>query len=107
MRVLAAYALVMYGVVTVDSVGGAVRGGRLAPGGGVVLAVTGVTMIFSALGVLMGLAAGVAVAIISIAGLSLLAAHNAWVLRGSAGLRGEAARSVLAVALIAGFILGN
>ena len=86
MRVLASYALVMYGVVTVASVGGAVRGGRLAPGGGVVLALTGMAMIFSTLGVLIGLAAGVAVAILSVAGLSLLAAYNACVLRGTAGL---------------------
>lgn len=107
MRDLASYALVMYGVLTVAGVGGAVRAGRLAPAGGVVLAVTGITMIFAALGVLMGLGAGVAVAILSVAAVSLLAAYNAAVLNGSSGLRGEVGRSLLAAGLIALFVFGN
>lgn len=107
MRDLAAYALVMYGVLTVASVGSSVRHGRLAPAGGLVLALTGITMIFAALGVLMGLKAGIAVSILSVAAVSVLAAYNAYVLRGGAGLRGELRRGILAVALIAGFIVGN
>jgi hypothetical protein len=107
MRDLAAYALVMYGVFTVASVGGSVRAGRLAPAGGIAVALTGITMIFAALGVLMGLEAGLAVAVLSVSALSLLAAYNAFVLSGRAGLRGELGRGLLAATLIALFAFGN
>lgn len=107
MRNLAGYMLVFYGAGTAASAGSSIRRGRVAPAGGLALALLGITMIMAALGLLLGLGAGIVVAIISIVLLSTLAGYNAWVIEGGYGLRRQTARSILATLLLGLIIFGG
>jgi hypothetical protein len=105
-RVAAAYGLIFYGVLTVLTVKTGVARGRMSSGAGLAQALTGITMIFAALGVLMGLWLGLLVALVSIVAASLLTAYHAVLLDGAAGLRAQAPRTVLALLLIAALVFG-
>lgn len=106
MRIVAAYLLIFYGVLTVVTVTGSVRRGHMAPGAGLTQALVGITMIFAALGVLLGLGLALAVAIASVAGASILAAYHAILLDGRRALRAQAPRTTFAVLIIAALLLG-
>jgi len=105
-RIAAAYGLIFYGVMTVLTVKAAVAHGRMAAGGGLAQALIGITMIFAALGVLMGLWLGLLVAIASVLAASALAAYHAALVHGSASLRSQGPRTAIAAALILALVFG-
>ena len=106
MRIVAAYLLVFYGVLTVVTVTGGVRRGRMAPGAGLTQALVGITMIFAALGVLLGLGLALVVAIASVVGASILAAYHAILLDGRRRSGPRVRGTTLAVLIIVALIVG-
>ncbi len=106
MRVAAAYGLIFYGVLTVVTVKPSITRGRMSAGAGLVQALIGITMIFSALGVLMGLWLGLLVALVSIVAASSLTAYHAALLNGRSGLAAQAGRTVIAAVLVAALLFG-
>jgi hypothetical protein len=107
MRLVAAYAIVFYGLIAVAEVPGAVRAGRMAAAAGLVQALAGITMVLAAFGVLLGLRWALVPAVATIAGLSLLSAYHAYLLRPRSALWGQGARSLLALALVAMLVFGG
>lgn len=107
MRIIAAYALIGYGFSIVAAAGSAVRGGRLAPAGGLVLAITGITMMFASFGILLGLAWAIAVAVLTLVAGALLSAYNARILNGHWRPWDLLGRGVLTLALIALLVIGR
>jgi hypothetical protein len=78
----------------------------MSTGGGLAQALVGITMIFAALGVLMGLWLGLIVAVASVIGASLLAGYHAVLLGGRPALRNQGPRTTLALLLIVALLLG-
>jgi hypothetical protein len=105
-RIAAAYGLIFYGVITVLTVKAAVARGRMAGGGGLAQALTGITMIFAAFGVLMGLWLGLVVAVASLLAASALAAYHAILLNGLRSLRSQLPRTAIVVVLILALLFG-
>jgi hypothetical protein len=105
-RVAAAYGLIFYGVLTVLTVKAGIARGRMSTGAGLAQALVGITMIFAALGVLMGLWLGLLVALVSIIAASVLTAYHAILLDGRSGLRAQAPRTAIALLLIAALLFG-
>jgi hypothetical protein len=107
MRVLAAYALIFYGVVMVASIPGMVRRGQMAAGAALSQALTGITMVLAAFGLLLAFVWAVAVAIVAILIASLLAAYHGALMDRGLYPRRHLARTILALVLVLLLVFGN
>jgi hypothetical protein len=107
MRVLAAYALIFYGIAIVAAIPGAVRRGHMAAGASLPQALDGITMVLAAFGLLMGFLWAVAVAIAAIVVASLLAAYHSALMDGGLVLRNHWARTAVALVLVSLLVLGK
>lgn len=107
MRVLAAYALIFYGIVMVAEIPGDIRRGKMASGAALPHALDGITMVFAALGLLMGFVWAIAVAIAAVIVASALSFYHTALIERGLSPRRHWMRTLIALVLIGLVVFGN